>query len=167
MNFHIRSYQPYGEEMHAIVTHFGTLCRRILHEGKLIHQNDNFIPQETTRIEVNEDPHNPSTELKKKNSDLLRELIKRAIFIELTPGHARRGYTPSLRLNLRPILCPTFQTSFTKSVAIKWTPEEFQDFLTRPEEKCESEFEKAKERKKAKRGREIGTDQKPLSLNED
>jgi serine/threonine protein kinase len=163
---HIRSYQPFGEEMHAIVTHFGTLCRRILHEGKLIQQDGNFIPQETTRIEVNEDPHGSSTELKKKQRDLLRELIKRAIFIELSPGHARRGYTPSLRLNLRPILCPTFLTSFTKSIAIKWTPDEFVDFLTRPEERCNLEFEKAKSKKKATKGRDIGTDQKPLSVDE-
>lgn len=163
---HIKSYQPYGDEMHAIVTHFGTLCRRILHEGKLIQQEGEFIPQETTRIEINEDPNNPSTELSKKNKELLRELIKRAIFIELTPGHARRGYTPSLRLNLRPILCPTFQTSFTKSVAIKWTPEDFKDFLTRPEERCNIEFEKSKERKKSGKGREIGEDQTPLSFNE-
>ncbi len=164
---HIKSYQPYGDELHEIVTHFGTLCRLILHEGRRIQHKDEFIPQETTRIEVDEDPSHPSTKLDKKQKDILTELIKRAIFIELSPGQARRGYTPSLRLNLRPLLCPTFQTSFTKSVAIKWTPEEFKDFISNPEERCNLEFEKYKEKRKQVKRKEIEEDQRPLIIEEE
>ena len=82
----------------------------------------------------------------------MNELIKRAIFIELEPGRARRGYTPSLRWHLRPVLCPMFATSLARNIAIKWTPEEFRYFISDPEESCGLEFGKRwKVSKKAKR----------------
>lgn len=139
---HIKSYHPYGEEMYSIVTHFGTLCRRILHEGKPHHQEDKLVIPQTTRIEVDEDPTQSFIDLTPRQKEIMIELIKRAIFIELDPGHARRGYTPSLRWQLRPVLCPAFETTSTKNVAIKWRPEDFRYFLGAPEEKCPQEFDK-------------------------
>lgn len=141
---HIKNYVPHGNEMYAIVTHFGTLSRRILQEGKPHHQESRTIYPETTRIEVDEDPTQPNLGFPSNLIELMRELIKRAIFIELEPGRSRHGFTPSLRWQLRPVLCPTFLTTPSKNIAIKWTPEDFKYFLIAPEEKCSIEFEKWK-----------------------
>lgn len=139
---HIKSYHPYGEEMYSIVTHFGTLSRRISHEGKPHRRKDKYLVPQTARIEVNEDPNQPSIGLTNRQKGIMMELIKRTIFIELDPGHARRGYTPSLRWQLRPVICPAFETVLAKNVAIKWTTEDFRYFLNSPEEKCTLEFDK-------------------------
>lgn len=149
---HIKSYHPYGDRMFFIVTHFGTLSRNILHKGKPHHRLDGLVIPETTRIEVDEDPTQPFIGLSDQQKEIMDELIKRAIFIELEPGRARRGFTPSLRWQLRRVLCPAFATSLAKNVAIKWTPEDFKYFLSAPEEKCAIEFEKLKGNKKAKEG---------------
>jgi hypothetical protein len=141
---HIKNYVPYGNEMHAIVTHFGTLSRRILHEGKPHHQVSKMVNPETTRIELDEDPAQPNIGLTPTQTGIMKELIKRAIFIELEPGRARHGFTPSLRWQLRPVLCPTFLTTPSKNIAIKWKPEEFKYFLNDPEDKCDLEFERWK-----------------------
>lgn len=137
---HIRNYRPDGEEMFSIVTYFGKLSNRILRKAKLIRQRDNFVVPQTARIEVDVDPRQPKLGFTNAQKNLMVELVKRAIFIELDPGSARRSSTPSLRLQLRPILCPTFMTTPFKTFPIKWTPEEFRYFLTSPEDKCNQEF---------------------------
>lgn len=139
---HIKSYQPYGTEMYTIVTHFGTLSRLILHKGKPHRQRAKRIDPETTRIEVDEDPTQAHIGFTGLQKGIMEELVKRSVFIELESGRARRGFTPSLRWQLRPVLCPTFLTTPSKNIAIKWTPEDFRFFLTAPEEKCAAEFEK-------------------------
>jgi hypothetical protein len=140
----IKSYRPYGDEMYTIATQFGTLSGRILREGKRQRQKDKYIENETTRIEVDEDPTQTHIGLTSIQRGIMEELIKRAVFIELEPGRARHGFTPSLRWHLRPVLCPTFLTAPSKNVAIKWTAEEFKYFLNAPEDKCEEEFRKWK-----------------------
>lgn len=139
---YIKSYHPYGDDMYSIVTHFGTLSRRILHEGEPHRQKKNLIYPQTTRIEVDEDPTQPHMKLTDRQRRIMKELIKRAIFIELDPGRARHRLKPSLRWQLRPVLCPTFLTTPSKNIAIKWKPEEFRFFLTDPDEKCNVEFSK-------------------------
>jgi hypothetical protein len=146
---HIKNYHPHGNEMYSIINHFGTLCRMILQKGKFQRKNSGSVPSETTRIEVDEDPSQAQIELSNKQKEIMDELIKRAIFIELNPGRARHGLTPSLRWQLRPVLCPTFATSLSKNTAVKWKPEEFRYFLNAPEEKCSAEFEKWKRRGKS------------------
>ena len=147
---HIKSYHPSGDKMFSIVTHFGTLSRNILHKGKPHHRLDRLVIPETTRIEVDEDPIQPFIGLSDQQKEIMDELIKRAIFVELEPGRARRGFSPSLRWQLRRVFCPVFATSLAKNVPIIWTPEDFKYFLNAPEEKCAIEFEKCKCNKKAK-----------------
>jgi hypothetical protein len=141
---YIKSYHPFGDEMFAIVTHFGTLSRRILREGRLIRQKNGLVIPETSRIEVDEDPSQPQIDFTSLQKEIMTELVRRAIFIELDPGSARRGSTPSLRWQLRPVLCPTFLTTPFKTFAIKWTPEQFRFFLTAPEDICNHQFAKLK-----------------------
>jgi len=153
---HIKSYHPCGDEMYSIVTHFGTLSRRILHKGAPHRQKNNLIYPQTTRIEVDEDPTQPHMDLTNRQREIMVELIKRAIFIELDPGRARHGFTPSLRWQLRPVLCPTFLTTPSKNIAIKWKPEEFRFFLTDPNDKCNLEFSKWKGSKTIRKESESG-----------
>jgi tRNA A-37 threonylcarbamoyl transferase component Bud32 len=139
---YIKSYHPYGDKMYSIATHFGTLSRLILQEGKPHRQKDKMVDPETTRIEVDEDPSKPTLNLNTEQGEITRELVKRAIFIELDLGRTRRGFFPSLRWQLRPALCPTFLTTPSKNIAIKWTLEGFRFFLSNPKEACVHEFEK-------------------------
>lgn len=135
----IQSYRPYGNEMFEIVTHFGTLSRVILCEGKPHHQREKLIYPQTSRIEVDEDPSQKRLEFNPKLVNLMEALIKRGIFIELNPGRARRGLTPSLRWQLRPVLCPTFKTTPKKNVPIRWSTEQFKFFLQNPVEMVKQE----------------------------
>lgn len=147
----IRNYVPYGDEMYDIVSSFGRLSRRILREGKMIKHNENLIPPETTRIEVEEDPLSPSEDFTKDQKELIKELVRRAIFIEMEPGRARHEFTLTRRWQLRRVYCPAFGTSLAKNIAIKWKPGFFKYFLTNPKEACELEFKKYKDTKSRKR----------------
>ena len=138
----IRNYVPYGKEMHEMVSHFGTLSRRILREGRLQKHGPREIPSETSRIEVDQLPEQSQEGLTKQQQDIMDELVRRAIFIEMESGRARHKFTPTLRWQLRRIYCPTFGTTLAKNTAVKWTPEEFKRFLIAPKSACESEFRK-------------------------
>lgn len=140
MYTHIKNFHPYGTEMHTIVTAFGTLMRNILRKGKPHKAGDRYVVPSAPRIEVDEDPQS-YIEMSEKQREIMEELIKRAIFIELEPSEARASSKPSFRWHIRPILCPTFNVSPKKNIAIKWTAEEFKYFLTAPNDKCAQEFE--------------------------
>jgi len=136
----IKNFFPYGNEMYTIVTSFGKLMRNILHKGKPHKAGERYVVPSAPRIELDEDPSQSYIEMGEKPQRVMEELIKRAVFIELEPSGARRTLKPSLRWHIRPILCPTFEVAPQKTVAIKWSPEEFKYFLTAPEDKCSQEF---------------------------
>ncbi len=133
----IKSYQPFGEEMYKIVLPFGTLCRKILTEGYVM-KDERLC--ETTRIEVDQIPGKPEEDWNSEQQKLMKELVRRAIFIEMEPGRGRATLGPTWRWQLRRIYCPAFRTSLIKSTAIKWKTSDLKYFLTNPEEKCEYEF---------------------------
>lgn len=133
----IKTYQPFGEEMYKIVLNFGTLCRRILTEGYIM--RDGRLC-ETTRIEVDQIPEKPEEDWSPEQQKLMKELVRRAIFIEMEPGRGRATLGPTWRWQLRRIYCPAFRTSLIKSTAIKWKTSDLKYFLTNPEDKCEHEF---------------------------
>lgn len=136
-----KTFHPCGPEMHRLVQHFGILAKRILKEGKLQWdaKSQKAIPNETTRIEIEESefPETLSPELDK----LYKELIRRAIFIELEPSRGRHTLGITNRLQLRRIYCPSFGVSLIKNNPIKWSQSEFKAFLNDPETKCKTEFE--------------------------
>jgi hypothetical protein len=137
----IRSYTPLGPEMHNLIQSFGNLSRRILQESPLMGAEQR-VPQ-TTRIEVEPPaPGQPADELAVAQQELMDELVRRTIFIEMEPGRSRHRFTTTLRWQLRKIYCPTFGTSIYKTTAVKWTPDEFKRFLLDPKSACEAEFEK-------------------------
>lgn len=107
----IKNYVPYGMEMHNIVHWFGNLSRRILQDGYLQRKGGSEIPCETSRIEIDNPPNQTREELTSEQQSIMDELVRRTIFIEMESGRSRHKYTPSLRLQLRRIFCPTFQSS--------------------------------------------------------
>jgi serine/threonine protein kinase/predicted SnoaL-like aldol condensation-catalyzing enzyme len=145
----IKAYYPMGDRMYEIVVNFGTLCRKILVYGKdmqykLQDGKSKSVPRETTRIEVDQIPEKPEEQWNSEQQKLMKELVRRAIFIEMEPGRGRATLGPTWRWQLRRIYCPAFGASLKKTTAIKWTPSELKYFLTNPKEQCESEFEKQK-----------------------
>ena len=138
----IKNYVPYGKDMYNIAYWFGNLSRRILSEGRLQKKGSKFIPSETSRIEVDQPPDQSGEELTEAQRDLINELIRRAIFIEMEPGRARHKLTPSLRWQLRRVYCPAFATTLAKNTAVKWTTEEFKWFILNAKTACEEEFKK-------------------------
>ena len=128
--------------MYKIVIPFGNLSNLILREGYLQKSGDKFIPCETTRIEVDRVPGGVTEDWTDKQQKLMRELVRRAVFIEMEPGRGRHSLGPTLRWQLRRIYCPTFGTSLAKNTAIKWSMSELKYFLINPEEKCKQEFKR-------------------------
>ena len=140
-----KTFHPYGRDMHKLVLFFGNLCKLILNEGKL--QKDKkgkTFPNETSRIEIEE------TESKEEftalNIEIYKELVRRAIFIELEQSRGRHQLGITTRLQLRRIYCPGLGLSLSKNTAIKWSPSMFKHFLNDPEDACETEFQKWREK---------------------
>ena len=139
----IKNYVPKGPDMYNLVQSFGNLSRRILQEGPLMKHGPDLIPQQTTRIEVEPSaPGQPIDELAADQQELMDELVRRTIFIEMEPGRSRHQFTPTLRWQLRKIYCPTFSTSINKNTAVKWRPDEFKRFLLSPKTSCEEEIKR-------------------------
>ena len=138
----IKSYVPRGEEMYSIAYRFGNLSRRILREGYLQKKGEDRIPCETSRIEIDQVPGQLEEEWTTEQQELMLELIRRGIFIEMEVGRGRHGFTPTLRWQLRRVYCPTFGTGLAKNTAVKWNPAQFKYFLTNPKESCAEEFER-------------------------
>ena len=137
----IKNYTPLGPEMYRLVDSFGTLSRRILQEAPLIKHEADQEPPQTTRIEVEPSGSGlPTDEVATAQQDLMDELVRRTIFIEMEPGRSRHQFAPTLRWQLRRVYCPAFGTSIYKNMAIKWRPDEFKRFLLNPKTTCEEEF---------------------------
>ncbi|MBA7511969.1 hypothetical protein ES705_03968 [subsurface metagenome] len=138
----VKNYSPLGIGMYKIALYFGHLSRKILHDGKHQKSGDKYIPCETTRIEVDQIPGEVIEEWTGEQQKLIRELVRRAIFIEMEPGRGRQSLGPTLRWQLRRIYCPAFAVSLAKNTAIKWNTSDLKYFLTSPQEKCEQEFKR-------------------------
>ena len=138
----IRNHYPHGKEMHSIVREFGSLVQRILREGKSIKQGNQQIPPQCPRIEVDQDFKNADDELSPAQLELARELVRRAVFIEMEPGRSRHKSLTTLRWQLRRVYLPVFGAALSKNDAIKWRPENFKWFLIDPAGACEAEWQK-------------------------
>lgn len=133
----IKTFSPFGEEMYEIASYFGSLCSRILLEGK---EKSPEVPFETTRLEVEQARFNTEswTDIQ---SQIMKELIRRSVFIEMELG-AGVVLGTTLRWQLRRIYCPAINSSLNRNTSIKWNSSDFKYFITNPKEKCEHEFKK-------------------------
>ena len=66
-----------------------------------------------------------------------KELVRRAVFIEMEPGLSRHDYVTTLRWQLRRIYLPAFGASLAKNNAVKEDPSWFQFFLSNPVAACQ------------------------------
>lgn len=143
-----KTFHPFGTDMHKLVLHFGNLCKKILNDGKpQINKKGHEFPNETSRIEIEETES--SEEFTAQNIEIYKELVRRAIFIELEQSRGRHNLGITTRFQLRRIYCPSLGLSLAKNTAIKWSPSMFKHFLNDPEDACENEFLKWKKQEKA------------------
>jgi hypothetical protein len=137
----IRHHFPHGPQMYRIAQEFGSLTRRILKEGPLLKQGQDFVPAQCPRIEVDR-LHATDEQLSADGEALARELLRRAIFIEMEPGRSRHAFSTSLRWQMRRVYLPAFGVALSKNDAVKWRPGEFKAFLNEPQLACHIEWEK-------------------------
>jgi hypothetical protein len=135
----IRNHFPLGPQMYSIVLEFGGLVRRILREGALIRKGKTRVAPQCPRIEVDIKAQ-PHEALPAEQQELARELIRRAVFIEMELGRSRHTFGPTLRWQLRRVFLPAFGAALSKNHAIKWDSSEFKFFLTAPKDMCEREW---------------------------
>jgi hypothetical protein len=135
----IPKYYPYGKDMYNICLHFGTLCRKIMYDSDEMEIRGKKHPKVTGRIEVDQDQQ-VTEEWTEEHESLMKELIRRSIFIELEPSRGRNSLGPTIRWQLRRIYCPTFALAMVRNDSLKWSLSEFKYFILCPKEKCESEW---------------------------
>ncbi len=130
----IQHHFPHGKEMYLIVNAFGRLVRLILDQGKLAQGN---APTVCPRIEVDEEGSVVDDAMPEKVQQIARELVRRAVFIEMEPGRSRHQSSLTLRWQLRRVYLPAFGAALTKNNAVKIKPDEFKFLLIHPKQACE------------------------------
>ena len=134
----IRTYHPCGPELYELVNHFGTFVRRVLDGGRMIKQGSAHIPPQCPRIEIDQDEGAIPDQLSETQRLLARELVRRAIFVEMEPGLSGHESVTTLRWQLRRVLLPAFNVALSKTTAIKRDPDWFKFFLSNPKEALET-----------------------------
>ena len=133
----IKNYFPSGPEMYDVVSSFGRLSRIILEQGREQKKGDSTVPSECPRIEIDQTDGGVDGLLSPALQGLEKELVRRALFIDMEPGLSRHNYVTTLRWQLRRIYLPAFGASLAKNNAIKEEPAWFQFFLSRPIDACQ------------------------------
>ena len=133
----IKVYFPNGPEMYNVVSSFGRLVRAILEDGREQNKGKATVPSECPRIEIDQTRGGVIHQLTLTQQGLAKELVRRAIFIEMEPGLSRHGNVTSLRWQLRRVYLPAFGASLAKNNAIKKDPEWFRFFLSNSESACQ------------------------------
>ncbi len=137
----IRDFTPFGKEMQQLVHAFGWTSRTLLrkHPGVRSRGTDRLDPYEMIRIEWDDDPTAP--ELPEKERQIVRELLRRAVFIELPKGRSRRSVL-ARRLQLRRVYCPVFGMSLSHSEPMGIDHETFRYLLYSPRDVCEGQLKR-------------------------
>jgi len=133
----IKRHFPCGPEMYAVVASFGTLVRNILQQGRWQKKGGSTTPTQCPRIELDQKQGAAVETLTGEQQQLARELIRRAIFIEMEPGLSRHGNVTTLRWHLRRVFLPAFNAALAKNDAIKRPVDWLKYLLTSPREACE------------------------------
>ena len=83
---------------------------------------------------------------------LYRELIKRAIFIDMNSGLSRHSNITTVRWHFRRVFLPAFNAALAKNDAIKEHPDWLKFFLTNPREACDLVWGKRQKKTKSPEG---------------
>ena len=142
----------------SIVNEFGNLVRNILQNKKK--QNDGN-PTQCPRIEIDHGEAGADDELAPPQKLIAKELVRRAIFIEMEPGLSRHSNVTTLRWHLRRIYLPAFGASLTKNDAVKQGISWLKFFLTNPREACQWVYSKWPDEQQREPS-EVATDDLPL-----
>jgi hypothetical protein len=117
--------------------HFSWLVGQILKDGQWQKKGTDYVPSECPRIELDQTKGGVVEGLPESLRQLARELVRRAVFIEIEPGLSRHGNVTTLRWHLRRVYLPTFDASLAKNNAIKKPAEWMRYLLTDPKGACE------------------------------
>ena len=138
----IKDYFPKGPEMYSVVSNFGRLVRAILENGREQKKGGSTVPSECPRIEIDQPDGNVYGLLSLDQQVVAKELVRRAIFIDMEPGLSRHGNVPTLRWQLRRVYLPALGASLAKNNAVKEDRDWFQYFLSNPAAACDLVFDK-------------------------
>ena len=133
----IKHLFPDGPAMYAVVAAFGTLVRNILQHGRLQKKGESNVPSQCPRIELDQKKGGAVETLSNEQQALARELVRRAIFIEMEPGLSRHGNVTTLRWHLRRVYLPTFNAALAKNDAVKQSVDWLKFLLTNPQGACQ------------------------------
>jgi hypothetical protein len=137
--------------------------RLILHDGRSqIDEKGNPVPTQAPRIELDYDI--VADELQGSVLELKRELLRRAIFIDLEAGTSRHQSKSTMRWHLRRIYLPGVGAALLKNDAVKHNYDWLKFFLTDPEECCKVEWENWPRAHTQSRKRKRGRDYPSLPL---
>ncbi|GAA3822729.1 ORC-CDC6 family AAA ATPase [Cellulomonas soli] len=127
----IRTHEPHGQRMLTIAQEFCRLARFALEHGTVVEHGE-AVPMKRTRIEI-DGLSLPELELgNAAEGSVVKELIRRAIFIDLGPGDSRHAERVTTRLMMRRIYLPAFQLSLAKNGQFAWPEKQFLRFLQDP-----------------------------------
>ena len=132
-----KHYFPCGTQMYSVVGAFGNLVRNILQYGKWQKKGSTRVPVQAPRIELDQPQGAVTENLSEEQHRLARELVRRAIFIEMEPGLSRHRNMTTLRWHLRRVYLPAFGAALAKNAAVKEPSDWFKFFLTNPGGACE------------------------------
>lgn len=138
----IKRHFPYGPEMYDVVAAFGNLVRNILQHGRWINKGITSVPPMCPRIELDQKEGAAIETLTQEQQQLARELVRRAIFIEMEPGLSRHRNVTTLRWHLRRVYLPTFNAALSKNTAVKESVEWLRFLLTDSKGACDSIWKK-------------------------
>jgi hypothetical protein len=133
----IKHHVPYGPEMYSVVASFGALVRNILQHGRWQKKGTTTTPPQCPRIELDQKDGGAVESLTGEQRHLARELVRRAIFIEMEPGLSRHGNVTTLRWHLRRVYLPAFNAALAKNDAVKQPVDWLKYLLTNPRGACE------------------------------
>lgn len=134
-------HRPLGDRLLMFAREFGTFVGAALQDGKGIREHSQIVPVEIPRIEV-ESNLGMEQELPGGEFELIKELLRRSVFIELTLGRSRHSRLSTLRWHFRRIYLPVFRAGLYKNDAVKISPQQFQLMLEQPKLILEPELEK-------------------------
>ena len=132
----IKHHVPLGPEMYSVVAAFGNLVRNILQHGRWQKKGTSSTPAQCPRIELDQKSGAVVENLNPTQKELARELIRRAIFIEMEPGLSRHANVTTLRWHLRRVYLPAFNAALAKNDAVKEEINWFKFLLTNPQGAC-------------------------------
>ncbi|KRC51872.1 hypothetical protein ASE16_02035 [Leifsonia sp. Root227] len=121
-------HRPRGKDMAHMANAFGNFVSRILRAAPTGHSD---IPVQIPRIEVDDDGQATAI-LTEKQHAFARELLRRAVFIELDIGRSRHDRVSTLRWDFRRIYLPAFRAGLGKTEALKLRPLQFQQLFEEP-----------------------------------